>query len=451
MKTILITLFQGVEAKSVLRTSICKNLVSQPNLKVVFLVGSKERVEYYKKEFNHSNVVYEIVLTPKFGFWDNFFTNLSFRLLKTETIALRQRMILEENKNYLAYFFNWILNSLLARSWVRKLVRWLDYFIVRDNFFVSYFEKYKPSVVFFAHLFDGLEINLLKEAKRRNIKTIGFINSWDKLTARNIIRVLPDKLLVFNNLVKEEAIKHADMAGKNIYVTGIPSYDWHVNYKPLSREDFFKTKQLDLNKNLVVYAPMGKTFSNSDWEVIDFLESNIKSGQIKNAQLMVRFQPNDFVDELELKKRSWLVYDYPGIRFSGKRGVDWDMSFGDIKGLTDTLANTDVFICYASSMSIDAAIFDKPVINIDFEVKNRELMSKSPTYFYKMTHYQNAVKSGGISYPKNKEDFINQINLYLNNPALDRVGRQRLVKEQCWKVDGKSSERVANIILESLN
>lgn len=451
MKTIFITLFQGTEARSILRTNIFKVLMAQSNLRVVFLVGSQDRAEYYKKEFNYPNTVYEVISKTKPKLLDKFFLNLSFKLLNTETVRLRRKMALEENRNYLVYFFNVVVGNVLARGWIRKLVRSLDYFLVRENYFTFYFKKYQPSVVFLAHLFDELEISLLKESKRRNIKTIGFINSWDKLTARNIIRVLPNKLLVFNSIVKQEAIKYADMAEKNIYIVGIPSYDWHINYKHLNREEFFINKKLDLSKKLVVYAPMGKTFSNSDWEVIDFIEDNIKSGQIKNSQLFVRFQPNDFVDELELKKRLWLRYDYPGIRFSGKRGVDWDMSFDDIKGLTDTLANTDIFICYASSMSIDAALFDKPVINIDYEVKDKELMSKSPTYFYKMAHYQNAVKSGGINYPKNKKNFINQINLYLNNPTLDKVGRQRLVNEQCWKVDGRASERIANFILESLN
>ncbi|MBI2454396.1 MAG: hypothetical protein HYV54_02400 [Parcubacteria group bacterium] len=450
MKTIFITLFQGTEAKSILRTNIFSNLSSDANVRIVFFVGSPERAEYYRKEFSHPRIVYESVAGYALHGWGKFFSSLSFKLLNTETVKLRRIMTLEENKNYPAYFFNTAANIFLAKNWIRKLVRLGDYFLVRENIFSVYFEKYQPALVFLANLFDGLEISLLREAKRRSVKTVGFINSWDKLTARNIIRVLPDKLLVFNDLVKQEAIKYADMVEKDIYVIGIPSYDWHINHKPLSREEFFVKKRLDPVKKLIVYAPMGKTFSNSDWDIIDLLQTAIKSGQIQRAQLMVRFQPNDFADELELKKRSWLIYDYPGIRFSKERGVDWDMSFDDIKGLTDTLANADVFVCYASSMSIDAAIFNKPVINIDFEVKRSELMSKSPTYFYQMTHYQNAVKSGGISYPKSKEEFINQINLYLENPTLDREGRQCLVREQCWQVDGKSGKRIANIILESI-
>lgn len=448
-KTVFVTIFQGAEAKNILRTDICKNLLSHNGVRIVFFVGTPERAAYYQKEFSYPNVVYESVGDRQTSFLDKFFSSLKFTLLRTETVDLRRKMAFETNRNPIRYAINYALNHLLARPWIKRIIRWLDFLLVSDKTFSDYFEKYKPDAVFLAHLFDDLEINMLREAKKRKIPTIGFVNSWDKLTARNIIRLLPDKLLVFNELVKNEALKHADMKPDNVFIIGVPQYDWHVNYRPLPRNEFFSKKKLDPKKKLVVYAPMGKTFSNSDWDIIDLLHNSITDNSIRNAQLLVRFQPNDFADEEEIKKRPWLIYDLPGIRFSAKRGVDWDMSFDDIKNLTDTLANADLFVCYASSMSIDAAIFDKPVININFEINENELMSKSPTYFYKMTHYQNAVKTGGIHYPKSREEFLSDINQYLENPSLDREGRKRLVEEQCWKMDGSSAKRAADLIIES--
>ena len=432
-----------------MRTDIYQRLAEQENLRLVLFVGSQERAAYYRKEFSRPNVFYEVVGQRKNSWFEKIFSELKFWLLRTDTVDLRKRMALEETRSYLSYYLAIVLNRIFARRSVRKVVRVLDYFLVKSETFKNQFELYKPDLVFLAHLFDDLEIDMLREAKRRNVVTVGFINSWDKLTAaRGIIRVLPEKLIVFNELVYAEAEEHADMSAKDIFISGIPNYDWHVNHKPKSRNEFFAAKKIDPRKKLIVYAPMGKTYSNSDWDIIDLLRSAIASGEIKDAQLLVRFQPNDFADEAEINKRPGLVYDIPGIRFSAGRGVDWDMSFGDIKNLTDTLANADLFICYASSMSIDAAVFDKPVINIDFEVKEKELMSKSPTYFYKMTHYQNAVRSGGISFPKSREEFIETINRYLADPFLDYEGRKRLVSEQCWKIDGRAGSRIADFIYD---
>src|SRR3989344_4761359 len=72
----------------------------------------------------------------------------------------------------------------------------------------------------------------------------------------------------------------------------------------------------------------------------------------------------DFFDKSEIEKRPGLKFDYPGKRFSSARGVDWDMDEKDISRLMDTLAYASLFISYASSIVIDAAIFGKPAINI---------------------------------------------------------------------------------------
>ena len=447
MKTIFITIFQGVEAKNILRTDIYQNLIADENTRIVFFVDSIERAEYYKKEFSHSRVIYEVANPNLSTGFNTFFSWLSFVLLRTATTDLRRKMALEVNHGYFRYVAGLFFNRLLARRWIRKIVRRLDYFFVHSDSFSEYFEKYKPSVIFLAHLFDDREVNLLREAKCRDVRAVGFINSWDKLTARHSMRLLPDSLIVFNNIVKQEAINHADMNERDIFVSGIPQYDWHVNYKPISREKFCEKNKLDSAKKIIVYAPMGKAFSNSDWDIIDLLNYSITRDSITNAQLLVRFQPNDFTDEAELKKRPWLIYDLPGVRFSRERGVNWDMSFDDIRGLSDTLANTDLFICYASSISVEAAIFDVPVINIDFEVKDKQLLSQTPTFFYKTEHYGRVVKSGAIRYPKSQEEFIGWIKKYLEHPEIDREARKRLVEAQCFKMDGRSGKRIAEYLL----
>ena len=447
MRTIFITIFQGAEAKNILRTDIYKTLIAREDTRLVFFTDSHERADYYKKEFSHPRVSYEVVPNKMPKGLDKLFSQLSFPLLRTVTTNLRRKMALEESGNYPAYLLMRIVNFILARRLVRMVVRALDYALVKDRTFTKYFDNYKPEAVLLAHLFDGEEVNLLREARRRGVRTIGFINSWDKLTARRALRLLPDSLVVFNDIVKKEAMNHADMNEKDIFVGGMPQYDWHINYKPITRQDFCRNHNLDPKKKIIVYAPMGKAFSNSDWDIIDLLQTKLADGSVPDAQLFVRFQPNDFVESEELSRRPDLRYAIPGVRFSRERGVNWDMTFDDIRGLTDTLANADLFVCYASSMTVDAAVFDKPVININFEIKEKELMSKSPTFFYQTYHYGNVVKSGAARFPKSKDELVEWINKYLANPSIDRTERKKLVEDQCGKLDGKAGQRIANYIL----
>ncbi|MBI2055292.1 MAG: CDP-glycerol glycerophosphotransferase family protein [Candidatus Sungbacteria bacterium] len=451
MRTIFISIFQGIEAKNILRTDVARTLLSEPDVQLVCFVKSRERADYCQKEFPHERVTYEVFYRAPDGRFERLMSFLKFHLIRTKTTALKRRMHLEETGDHLRYALSVFANWLIARPSVRKLLRSLDHYLISDPGFSPLFLRYRPDVVFLAHLFDDVEVAMLREARRRGVPTVGYINSWDKVTARSSLRLLPDVLLVFNEIVRAEAVKYADMPAGLVIPAGIPQYDQYINDQPSSREAFFKKIGIDPAKKLVVYAPMGKAFSDSDWEVIDFMKQASDERRIEaGAELFVRFQPNDFIDEIELTKRPWLKYDLPGIRFGQKRGVDWDMGFEELKHLTDTLAYLSVIVCYASSIAIDASIFDKPVIGIAFEIKPGQPLKKSPTQYYRTEHYSKAIQSGGIYLARSRTELVEAINRYLAHPAYEREGRKRLVQSQCWKLDGKAGERLALAVLKAM-
>ena len=420
-RTIFITLFQGVEAKNILRTSIFKELISHEGIRIVFFVKTAEKANFYQKQFGHPRVFYEIVAKIKQNFWQRFFGSLKFRLINTATIDWRRKLAFEVHKNYFRFFIGWLLNRLLAHRFIRKVYRLLDMFLVRGSIFKIFFDKYKPAAVISAHPFDDIEASLLREAKRKGVKTFGLANSWDKITGRCALRVLPDKFIVYNDLVKKDAVDYADLPVEDIFIGGVPHYDQHINHPKSSRASFLERIGGDPGKKVLFYAPLAKRFISSRWSMIDYLQSLIEKGIIENAQLLVRFQPNDFVEMNEIEKRKNIIFDIPGIRFSTHMpigaGIDWDLSQEDIEMLTNSLYHCDILVSYASSLCIDAAIFDKPVVNINFELSVPLSVYRSPTELYKMTHYLNALKTGAIRLVNNSEELITWINKYLKKES----------------------------------
>jgi len=437
-KTLFLTIFEGAEARNILRTSVMPTLLSDLEVRIVLFTKSPERAEYYKKEFNDPKLIYEVVAPIRVRGLDKLFVYLKFLLLRTETTDLRR-----------SSYWSLFASRLLARPWVRRIIRFLDYYLVGNSAYSRYFDLYKPDAVLLAHLFNEPEVHLLREAKKRGVTTIGFINSWDKVTARCILRLLPDKAIVFNDIVKNELMEHNEMAEKDIFVSGLPQYDgYFIDKKYTPREVFFNKLNLDPKKKLIVYAPLGRACGESDWDIIDLLyrlRNERKFGDA--ADLLVRFQPNDFLDEKELEKRPQLIYDYPGIRFSAKRGVDWDMNTEHLNHLRDTLHHMSLLVCYASSLSIDAAVFDKPIININFETRKVDSFEKSSIKYYAFTHYKKALSTGGIRMADNEEGLVNWVNQYLADPSIDRDSRKRLVAEQCQFTDGNSGARIGKFIL----
>lgn len=442
MRTIFITIFQGVEFRNIIRTDIYRELVNRPDTRLVLFTNSAIKRDYYQKEFSAPNVIYEVVENYRPSRFNSLFWFLKFNLINTATIDIKRRQALERGGNHIAYAAKLIFNRIFARRFFRQITRWFDWLLVRDRFFSPYFDKYQPSVVLLAHLFGDIETALLREAKRRKTPSVGLINSWDKLTARCMIRLLPDKILVHNDVVKKDALTYADMEEKNIKVVGIPHFDYYIQTQRSSREDFFKKYGINTGERIILYTPVGRTNSSADAKTITFLDGLLSSGKLPpRLRLIVRFPPNDEV-ELPTGFKNNIIFQTPGRRFSVKRSTDWDMGAKDFESLADTLRHSSLLIGYSSTMAIDAAVFDKPVINIDFDFPG----AGENHWIYEVAHYRPVLKTGAVRIAKSEEELIEWIKKYLEHPEIDKENRKKLVEEQCWKLDGQAGKRVADYI-----
>lgn len=451
MKTIFIPIFQGVEARNILRTDAFE-ILKNTGAKIILFVNSKEKKEYFEKEFNGPNVVYEITPAHRLSFLGGVFSVLKFNLINTKTIDLKRRMKYEQDGKIISYFFKLAFNRIFARRFFRKLVRFLDYAIVKDHHYSAYFEKYKPDLVFLAHLFGDDEVAILKDAKSRRVKSVGLITSWDKTTGRCMLRLLPDKLIVYNETVKEEAVNFADMQPVDITVVGVPQYDFYFRNKPKSREEFCSDWGINNGKKIVVFAPSGRERGDADRSLIRIVYGILNTELASfNVQLIVRFPPNDKVDlDADLLNKD-IIYQKPGHKFSGERGVDWDMNFLDLQELVDTLSYSDLVISLTSSIAIDAALFDKPIINVRFNDINRYPLMKKPIRYFDTEHYSKFLSTNGVTVVRNEEELISWIKKYLEYPSANAESRKKIIEQQCWKYDGLAGRRIADLILNYLN
>ncbi|MDO8523664.1 MAG: hypothetical protein Q7R74_00370 [bacterium] len=301
MKTVLIALFEGIEAKNLLRTDVIRGIVADEDVRAVLLLKSKERVEYYKKEFSHPRLVFIEAPYPFPGTQlDRFFGWTKFLLLNTETTRLRRWIAFKDRRyplKYLEYplglFFSW----LFARGPFRSFLRFLDFSLVRTDHFKHILDTYQPDLVLLANLFDEPETALVREAKQRGIRTIGLVNSWDKVTARMMIRILPDSFVVFNHSVEEELRRYDGVSKNRIFIGGMPHFDAYKKPATVSRGEFLKLKGIPSENKLVVFAPFGRAFNDTMWETIDLMHEMNSRGEFGNAvSILVRFQPNDFLE-----------------------------------------------------------------------------------------------------------------------------------------------------------
>lgn len=456
-KTIFIPIMGRQQARNVLRTDVFKVLNEDPHVRLVILAPSL-KVGEHAKEFHGNNLVFEGFgeLPGHLSSFDRFFYRLSlFYINSPSRRFLRKEWLLYGKKSPFRYSVSISLVYIFGgSSLLRALCRFLDYRLIKDDRYAEFFDTYKPDLVLSPRIDSELDRSFLRHAKKRKIKTVGMISSWDNITiAKKPFRILPDTLIVHNKLIKQEAVRYLDMPEKHIIVTGMPHFDHYVTSPRASREEFCKRVGIqDHKKRIILFASIGKDHA-TEWQVLKLLDESIEKGELpKDLVIIFRLHPslNNDIDMTQYSER--VVFD-DSKTFVKKTNLHTEVLKKDMNHLADSLYHADIILSTCSTMSIDAAAFDKPIINIAYDGWEKLPFHKSiaKAYTPARVHFQSIVKSNGTRIVYSHDDLLVCITQYLEDPGRDREGRKRIVREQCYKLDGKAGKRAGAFILSELN
>lgn len=448
-KTIFISAFNPFILRNILASEVTKVLKEYDVRVVVFVPEYK--TEFFKKEIGSHNIIIEGVHMDQLSKFDIVFRYLSSSLVDTPTIAVNKHVQLDRDGRYPRFLVSWVLMKFFGRTlFFKRLIRRLDYFIVKKDYCSKYFSQYQPQLIFATDVFNDMDVHLLAAAKSRKIKTVGMIRSWDNFTNKGIFRIKPDKLLVHNETLKSQALKWNDLNERDIFVCGIPQYDRYFGGKRTDRGEFFKKVGLDPQRKLILFSPFGGRFTDTDWQIMEILKRFIENKEIPASQVLARFTPNDSVSLGNFSPDENFYIDRPGRAFEGRSVRDQELTNIDMDWLADCLYHSDVIIAGGASIGIDAAIFGKPTILIHFDGFEKKPYWQSVERFLEYHHPRDIIKSGAMRSVKNAEELKQHLNNYLNQPELDSLARNKMLKDQCYKLDGHSGERIGNFLLSLL-
>jgi len=102
--------------------------------------------------------------------------------------------------------------------------------------------------------FDSYQVDYVKTARRLGIPVAAAVASWDNLTNKGIIAVQPDRVLVWNEAQKREAIELHGVRPAHVRVTGAQLFDdWFERRPSTTREAFCRRVALDPAKPFFLY------------------------------------------------------------------------------------------------------------------------------------------------------------------------------------------------------
>jgi CDP-glycerol glycerophosphotransferase (TagB/SpsB family) len=276
--------------------------------------------------------------------------------------------------------------------------------------------------------------------------------SWDHFTTKTAPLRRVAGLSVWNNLMKREAMELHGYRDQQICVAGVPQFDLYADRARFaSRDGFLQSIGADPTKRLVTLTTIPPVLYRHHPEVIEAVLAAIDIGQLGAAQLLVRVHPRDDLRQYDrFHGRSSVIIEKPFRETMVAEGSNVDPSLDDRLHLAKTLFHSDVIVNVASTIAIEAAIMDTPVVNIAFDGCEQRDYLDSARRYYDYTHYLPIVQAGAVRIARSPDELVALVRGYLNDPALDTAERARAVEQLCYRVDGKSSERVAEFVLRSL-
>jgi hypothetical protein len=445
-KTIFITIRDGEVAKNILLSGVYPSL--QDHARIVIFVPQK-KVSYFQKKFTAPNFYVEAIPRASFPRVEEAFSDLFLYSLHTKSIwtkiensyfsggSTTGRVV----KKSLWYFGQWYFFRWFWRA---------TYHFIPDHSFDRFFATYSPDLVFAANLIANEDVRLLKAARRFKITSVGMPKGWDNLTLKTFISVFPDWLLVQTELMKSDALS-LDYPENRIVVVGFPKFDVYTKRELLiPREEFFKKLGLDPAKKTTLYAGAGDQLAPYDEEILrDFL-AVVAAGKFGvPLQLIVRPHPKyHYRKEIIPASPDW-VYDRPGT-IVGTTEDDFEFEEKDIAHLMNSLAYCDLLIHTASTLGVEATIFDKPSIVISFDGSRRLPLALSSARYYQYVHYARVVAVGGMKVANSFDELVTYAGEYLLRPEIDQEGRARIFALNVEPFDGNAGKRVSEFLLAKL-
>ena len=246
----------------------------------------------------------------------------------------------------------------VKQHWARvsRALALAEELIPSDPAFEAFLREERPDLILVTPLvtFESYQTDYVKAAHRLGIPIVFIPFSWDNLTNKGLMRIQPDRVLVWNEVQRREAIDLHGCPPENVVLTGAARFDDFFDRTPsTTRDEFFAEYGLDPTRPMVLYLGSSQLTGPNEMELIRrWVESARASDDetIRTCNILIRPHP--------ALRNSWVSVDYSDL---GRVGVSMNASRGADQDLYDSLHHAHAAVGLNTSAMLEAAVVGRPV------------------------------------------------------------------------------------------
>lgn len=306
--------------------------------------------------------------------------------------------------------------------------------------------RYQPAAVVISNPISD-DNNALEYCRKRGIPTICALESWDILTNRGSLYSFPDDLLVWNELIADQAVRYHQFPRERIHVTGIPSFDIYAHPERYPSEaEWRRENKLPPSGPVITYSLSSMHIYEAEDVVIQRLIDARSQGKLPaDASILVRFHPSA-VDDVTAKYEAMegVVLQYPSKTFSHRQN---DETAGTgMMMLAATMRYSSVVINVFSTLCLEAMCCDTPVVVVNFDPEPRPPI-RSVKRYLRFLHIKELLEFDAVAVANSVEELIDEVGIAIAQPDTLALRRRACVHKETYGMDGKATERTAQTIM----
>lgn len=228
----------------------------------------------------------------------------------------------------------------------------------------AFLRAHAPDVVLVSPLVDAGsdQVDLVKAAQALGIPVAACIASWDNLTNKGLLRVQPDRVIVWNEAQRREAVDYHATAADRVVLTGAQPFDrWFERRLSTTRDAFCMRAGLPPGRPYVLYTCSSSFIAMSPAELA-FVRSWIGAlrAHPATAGVPVLVRPHPY------NRAAWETAHLSDL---GDVAIWPDHAYNPIEeesrsGFFDSLYHSAAVVGINTSAMIEAAILGRPVLSI---------------------------------------------------------------------------------------
>lgn len=149
------------------------------------------------------------------------------------------------------------VRSRAGRRLLAALIRTIERALPVDRSVSAYLRQQRADILLISPLLTlgSEQHDVLRTARRLGVPSVLCVGSWDHLSSKALVRELPDRVFVWNDTQKQEAVDLHRVPPEVITVTGAQCFDqWFDRQPTLDREAFCAKVGLDPKRPVILYV-----------------------------------------------------------------------------------------------------------------------------------------------------------------------------------------------------